>query len=778
MEMKKSESEQNCLSAALEYASKGIQVFPLHTPSKGGKCSCGKSSCEHVGKHPRTPHGFKDATTDPIIIGEWWTQSPDANIGIPTGAVSSFFVLDVDPRHGGNESLAILEHQIGPLPKTATVRSGSGGSHYYFKHPAGQRITSSTCIGGFDGLDIRADGGFIIVAPSLHSSGNRYEWIYGLSEIASPPTGLLDLLKKDKSGNSGERRRDTSSILDGVPEGERNEAIFTLACRMLHADIPQSVAGEICLNAASRCNPSFPPNETLDIVQRVYSTYLSGADGWPDPADLGNELPPVMPFDPELLPESFRPAAQDIAERMQVPLDMPAVSLILTLAGTVNRRAEIQPKANDITFVVKPNLWGGLVAPPGFLKTPNIENSTKPLRKIEDDYREKFKQEIETHEKSKELWELQRSAYREQVKQAYKYKKSLPQEVGPEPEEPRQTRLTINDATFESLHEIMAINPAGILLIRDELSGFIAQLERPGREGERAFHLQAWNGNTGHTIDRIGRGSIHVPACCESILGGIQPNKLRSYLVDTLKGGPSDDGFIQRFQLLVWPDFSKDWKLVDRPPNTAALYQIEGVLRKLVDINPEVPLRFKFSNAAQNLFNEWLAALEDKIRSGDIHPALAGHLGKFRKTMPALALLFELADMAAQEGFDGFVASILADSQKFGEVSLNHARQAAALCEYLESHAKRIYSCVVTPQVHAAHVLANKIREKKIGFEGHFKLRDVYLKGWSGLDSPELAQGATLVLQDAGWIRSLSDDSGPRGGRPANRFEINPKVRK
>jgi putative DNA primase/helicase len=778
MEMEKSESKVNCLEAALDYAARGIPVFPVHTPCKTGKCSCGKPSCEHAGKHPRTPHGFKDATTDPVKIREWWTRSPDANIGIPTGEVTGLLVLDTDPRHGGNESRKRLEQQIGPLPETAKARSGSGGSHEYFRQPKGQKIKSSSRIGGFDGLDIRADGGFIIASPSLHSSGNRYEWINGLSEITSAPGGLLNLLKKAKSNNGSANKRDTSSILDGILEGARNEAIFTLACRLLRADIPQSIAEDICLKAAAKCIPPFPANETLEIVRRVYATYLSGVDNWPDPAELGNELPPVMPFNPELLPESFRPAAQDISERMQVPLDMPAVSLILTLAGAVNRRAEIQPKANDNTFAVKPNLWGGLVAPPGFLKTPTIENATKPLRKIDEDLRNRFKQEMQAYEKAKELWELQRSAYKEQVKQSFKSKKAFPQEVGPEPEKPIQIRFIINDATFESLHEIMAANPAGILLIRDELSGFMAQLERAGREGERAFHLQAWNGNTGHTIDRIGRGSIYVPACCESILGGIQPNKLRSYLVDTLKGGPSDDGFIQRFQLLAWPDFPKEWNLVDRPPDANALSHVEFVLKKLARIDPDFPAKLKFSEPAQELFNEWLAALEDKIRSDDTHPALAGHLGKFRKTMPALAVLFELSDIALEEGFDGFVASFLEDPYKFGEVSLAHARQAAAWCEYLESHARRIYSCVVTPQIHAAHVLANKIKEKKVGSSGQFSLRDVYLKGWSGLDSPELAQGAALVLQDAGWIRSLSNDSGPQGGRPASRFEINPKIKK
>jgi putative DNA primase/helicase len=98
--------------------------------------------------------------------------------------------------------------------------------------------------------------------------------------------------------------------------------------------------------------------------------------------------------------------------------------------------------------------------------------------------------------------------------------------------EPTMRRLIVGDATFEKLHEIMRENPAGLLAVRDELVGWWAQLDRSGREGERAFCLQAWNGDTGHTIDRIGRGSVYVPACCMSMLGGITPGRLRSYLAD------------------------------------------------------------------------------------------------------------------------------------------------------------------------------------------------------------------------------------------------------
>jgi putative DNA primase/helicase len=309
----------------------------------------------------------------------------------------------------------------------------------------------------------------------------------------------------------------------------------------------------------------------------------------------------------------------------------------------------------------------------------------------------------------------------------------------------------------------MSENPAGILVIRDELTGWWSQLDRSGREGERAFCLQAWNGDTGHTIDRIGRGTIHVEACCMSMLGGIQPGRLRSYLVDALEDGPGNDGLIQRFQLLVWPDTARDWNYVDRAPDAASEQRAAQLFRKLVELDAGNPARLRFAPDAQELFIEWLAELEAKIRGNELHPALICHLSKYRSLMPTLALLFHMAEVAAGNGG--------ADT-----VNLGHTQQAAAWCEYLESHARRVYSCIVTPQLRAARELAEKIKQRKVGQDGFFSCRDVYLKGWSGLDTPDAVKQAAEVLQDAGWVRDVAGESGQFGGRPSNRYQVNPAV--
>jgi putative DNA primase/helicase len=452
-----------------------------------------------------------------------------------------------------------------------------------------------------------------------------------------------------------------------------------------------------------------------------------------------------------------------MAERMQVPMDYPAAAMILCLAGAVNRRADIQPKANDTGWVVVPNLWGGIIAPPGFMKSPVIQSVIRPLNAIQAKLRLTHEQALENYRLEKEKFELQLSGWREKYKMSFKSGSEEPQRPDNVPEEPKLGRLIVNDSTSEALHQIMSENPAGVFLIRDELTGWWNTLDRPGREGDRAFFLQAWNGNTSHTIDRIGRGTIHVEACCLSMLGGIQPARIRRYLVDAVEAGPGNDGLTQRFQVLVWPDTESTWTYVDRPPDAEAEEQAARVFRTLLALDPQNPMRLRFTPEAQELFAEWSRELEEKVRGEEVHPALISHLSKYRSLMPSLGLLFQVASWAAGN----------ADNDA---VTLEHARMAASWCDYLESHARRIYSCIVTPQLRAARELADKIKKRKLGANGYFSCRDVYLKGWSGLDTPESVKLAAEVLEDAHWVRDNSAGSGPQGGRPSNLYAVNPRI--
>jgi putative DNA primase/helicase len=479
---------------------------------------------------------------------------------------------------------------------------------------------------------------------------------------------------------------------------------------------------------------------------------------WPEPESITNELPPVPSFDLRLLPESLRALVEDTADRMQVPTDFPAVTAVMCLAGAVNRRALVQPKRADHSWAVVPNLWGGIVAPPGQMKSPIISAITAPLRAVESEWRTEQEKALEAYERQAEEAELHVAAWRESFKQAAKGKGVARERPTSNLERPTARRLLTSDGTFEALHALLADNPAGVFVLRDELTGWLASLDRQGREEQRAFYLESWNGDQSFTLERIGRGSVHVEHCCISLFGGIQPARLRSYLAEALADGPSNDGLIQRFQLLVWPDQRSSWNYIDRKPCATARGQAESVYRRLTGMSAENPKRLKFDDRAQELFVRWLAELETVLVSDSLSPVMQAHLAKYRSLMPALALLFALADGCEDD------------------IPLRHAQRAASWCDYLKPHAARVYSARLTSERAAAAGLARRLRDGWSRDEGSFNLRKLYNNGWSGLGTPDEARQALTILEDASWVRKQSRPPDPGKGRPSELWSINPLV--
>ena len=157
-------------SLALKYAGLGLPVIPLHTIVEG-RCSCGSVDCTRPGKHPRTTHGVKDATTDRNQIQDWWGEWLNANIGLAPGRERDLLVLDIDPRHGGNKRLRRLKRELGALPETVTAKTGGGGLHLFYKHPnfKVRKDTAGKLLGR--GIDVLSDGCIVVAPPSRHASG-------------------------------------------------------------------------------------------------------------------------------------------------------------------------------------------------------------------------------------------------------------------------------------------------------------------------------------------------------------------------------------------------------------------------------------------------------------------------------------------------------------------------------------------------------------------------------------------------------------------------------
>ena len=159
------------------YRSLGLTPIPLYGYNEGA-CSCGATACTSAGKHPRVKRQTAiEATEDKWQ--SWIKVWPDMNIGILTGSDTGIFVVDIDPRHGGDKSLAALEAKFGKFPATAVATTGGGGIHYLFRAPLGITIRNSAgdevgSRGVAPGIDIRGDGGLIVVEPSV--TKGAYRW--------------------------------------------------------------------------------------------------------------------------------------------------------------------------------------------------------------------------------------------------------------------------------------------------------------------------------------------------------------------------------------------------------------------------------------------------------------------------------------------------------------------------------------------------------------------------------------------------------------------------
>lgn len=253
----------NLRDSALRYAEAGIPVFSVHHPTEEG-CSCGDEECESPGKHPATANGFKDATTDRDQIEQWWDEMPEANIGVPTGQRSGVGVLDVDGPEGEDE-LGALELEHSELPETIRAATGKG-EHVYFALPDDCEIGNSVGELG-EGLDVRADGGYVVVPPSQHASGRRYEWLDG-SPADGEPAPLPDWLHRLLTSDTEERGDTPTRTGAVIPEGRRNNSLFKLGCSMRGRGAShEAIEAALLAENQRRCQPPLCEQEVLNIAR-------------------------------------------------------------------------------------------------------------------------------------------------------------------------------------------------------------------------------------------------------------------------------------------------------------------------------------------------------------------------------------------------------------------------------------------------------------------------------------------------------------------------------
>ena len=533
-----------------------------------------------------------------------------------------------------------------------------------------------------------------------------------------------------------------------VPEGGRNDAVLKYVGHLRGKGTPESVVLPAALNFnTSKCQP---PLDTAE-VERIVATYAAqghpDATDWPEPTALPPVLHPAPPFDYKMLPEVFVDFVRDTSERMGVPPDYLAVPLMLSSAAALGVGWVICPKEFDKGWKETAVLWGGIVARPGSKKSPCLQLAAKPLQRIEATL--------------KAAYQAAKTEYRF-AKQAAKTGDGtgLIGLIEPKPE-----RAVVQDTTYQSLADICSTSPKGLMAHWDEVAGMIRAWNMKGQEAARGFFLSAWSGDQPYTLDRKESGMTYIERLFIVISGGVQPSVLGALVRDARQNGPANDGLIQRFQLMVYPDENAALTEVDRSADELAANRALGAVERLRSITPaEIGVEanvgtgggiLHFSPSAQYNFDTVRDKINKKVRDPDCDPLLASHYAKMPGAIAKLAMLLHLLD-------DGK-----------GPVSELTMSKALSWAVYMKEHAKRLYSLSNLADREYASVLLAKITSGAL--RDGFTAYELKRNGWSGLKSDAEVDGPLASLVTMGWLRPQT--TGSEAGRPTVRYLINPKAR-
>jgi len=465
------------------------------------------------------------------------------------------------------------------------------------------------------------------------------------------------------------------------------------------------------------------------------------------PIALPEGLPDVMRFNHDLLPASLKNYVCDAAERTQCPIDFIAIALITSISAIVGRKYSIYPKQQDDWEVI-PNQWGCIIGRPSTMKSPALKQALRPIKKLELIAQEAHKKELKLYKATKSVDEMNYKKVKEQAAKLDKEKAiQLMLSVDDDKEEPVSKRYIVNDATVEKLGELLNQNPNGLLLVRDELGGWLSLMQSEEGAITRAFYLECFDGNNSFTYDRIGRGTVKIESCCLSLIGGIQPSKIAS-LVRGALDGTIDDGLIQRLQLAVWPDDHDSWILIDRKPDTDAQKRVDAIIDTLDSLPNHAPNELRFDTDSQILFNTWYTNHMKKYLNDEIHPALQSHLMKMPQTIAGLALLFELIEGGRDQ------------------VKSQATTRAISWAEYLITHAKRLYASVTR----GPYIGARLILQRRNKLPNTFTPRQVVQKGWMGLNTTEIVNEALTTLVDYNYLRLEEIKNLSGNGRPSQQY--------
>ena len=484
------------------------------------------------------------------------------------------------------------------------------------------------------------------------------------------------------------------------------------------------------------------------------------------------KLPPVPEFSIEMLPDDLMTWIGDAAERARFRPDFAAAASMVALGSVIGRKLGIRLKQQD-DWTEYANVWGALIGPPSALKSPAMREAMRPFKALQMIADEQHHNERETYEEQLTEFKLRKEAKKKAAVNALAKNADAVIDLGgiAEPDAPIPRTYWTSDVTAEKLGELLAENPNGLLVERDELSSLLTTLEDERSATARGLYLSGWSGKEGYRFDRITRGITTLPKFALSVVGGMQPGPLSRYVRGAFSGERAD-GLLQRFQLIVWPD-PETFEYVDRYPDGPSRRAAAELFKRADNFDPDAigsrddfgngPPFIRLTEAAQELFVEWYSAFMRDRRtlesSGGESAPIAAHFGKYPGLLGKLALIIHVADDPAAR-----------------EVSDRTLLKALAWIEYLTPHARRVYHVVEHPETGAAELLQARLRRGEL--PPRFKAWEISRKSWHGLTDRDAVKKACRLLFEHGWLIELDPGGGQGFGRPSDPvYAVSPVVK-
>lgn len=737
------------LDWALYYASLGWPVFPIHTPITGGGCSCNKQDCS-IGKHPRTPNGFKDATTDPLQIKQWWSQWPDANIGIATGKKSNLIIIDIDSKHSGEDSWDEYCKKNEKLPNTPMVLTGGGGVHYYFSYdPA---INVSCKVGWLTGVDIRCEGGYVVAPPSRHASGRSYVWEVeseiGEIPLAPIPEWLIKELIKNQ--NTSSKNISASSSSEKIPEGQRNFILASLAGSMRAKSFSEKAIFEALLvTNQEKCEP---PLDKIEVQRIAYSIgrYSPGkpkspeSPEWDDPIFFNQKID-LLTLDQNCMPPKLYEVFREISEKQKVPLELPYSYGLPIISTALGNKVLIKfPTHEEVV-----PLWMCCIMEPGSRKSPSLVFLNQPIL-------DEQKRLTEEDQRTFNEWVFEKKFYEEEFKKIKKENKQAILE-GMEKYQypPTERHIWTNDATPQSLVKLICENKS-IGILSAEASPIFESFGQ--YSNSRGNDLGIWlSGHAGDSIKstRVGRRAYSTDRAILSVGVASQIEPITRVTSDPMLSGR---GFCDRFAFFLPRDprgFQTIDEKIDRElvVSQHVLENWSKNIKKILHVQSElksIGLGVDAGIEWKNFANE----IQVRMRpDGDLR-SIAGWAGKLAGLCGRICIAYHAY---CHENFSDIL--ICLDTLRFAinacRVMIDHFKQVQTIqyCDYEMKKAVRVIS-----------LLQNKRREK-------IKPSDLSKNGWANCKNVEEARKLLSVLTQRNFVRPISENT----PRPTE-YAVNPKI--